>query len=146
MIQKQSSRALLKKTLPLVFSCKFYEILPLEDCFCGSIEACCNFQVAIHLLTLKHKSSRPELFCRKGVVTQSWVVKIIHDRKEKTTYKDHMLDEVNYLQKTSCTYNTPKLGNAPDYIGGIEKPLKATIISNMRSRFKVMEQSLHLLC
>ena len=32
-------------------------------------------------------------------ITQSWVVKIIHDRKEKTTYKDHILDEVNYLQK-----------------------------------------------
>ena len=93
----------------------------------------------MHLFTLKHRSSRPELFCRKGVVTQSWVVKIIHDRKEKTAYKDHILDEVNYLQKTSCTYDTPKLDNAPDYIGGIEKPLKATTISNMRSRFKAME-------
>ena len=59
--------------------------------------------------------------------------------KKKTTYKDHILDEVNYLQKTSCTHDTPKLGNAPDYIDGIEKPLKATTTSNMRSRFKVME-------
>ena len=53
--------------------------------------------------------------------------------------KDHILDEVNYLQKTSCTYDTPKLGNALDYIGGIEKPLKATTISNMRLQFQATE-------
>ena len=98
-----------------------------------------DFNSGVGLEQSKNKQGDLRYKHQFSKITQSWVVKIIHDRKEKTTYKDHILDEVNYLQKTSCTYDTPKLGNAPDYIGGIEKPLKATTISNMRSRFKAME-------
>ena len=98
-----------------------------------------DFNSGVGLEQSKNKQGDLRYKHQFSKITQSWVVKIIHDRKEKTTYKDHILDEVNYLKKTSCTYDTPKLGSAPDYIGGIEKLLKATTTSNRRLRFKAME-------
>ena len=72
-------------------------------------------------------------------ITQSWVVKKICERKEKETYKNHIIDETKHLQITSSNYKMPILSNVPKYLGGIEKPGKAQTISNLRSRFKAKE-------
>ena len=46
-------------------------------------------------------------------ITQSWVVKKIPETKEKSTYRNHILDEIQYIQSTSIIYfsETPKLEN-----------------------------------
>ena len=72
-------------------------------------------------------------------ITQSWVVKKMNERKEKETYKNHMMDEKKHLQMAYSNYEMPILANVPKYIGGMEKPEKAQTISNLRSRFKTKE-------
>ena len=63
----------------------------------------------------------------------------MYERKEKETYKNHIMDEIKYMQMTSSNYEMPILANVPKYIGGMEKPEKAQTISNLRSRFKTKE-------
>ena len=70
---------------------------------------------------------------------QSWGVQKIFERKEKETYKNHIMDEIKHLQMISSNYEMPILANVPKYIGGMEKPEKAQTISNLRSRFKTKE-------
>ena len=66
---------------------------------------------------------------------QPWVVKKIYEKKEKETYKNHVMDEITHLQMTSSNYKIAIFANVPKYIGGMKKPEKAQTIPNLRSRF-----------
>ena len=64
---------------------------------------------------------------------QPWVVKKIYEKKEKETYKNHVMDEIKHLQMTSSNYKMTIFANVPKYIGGMEKPEKAQTIPHLRS-------------
>ena len=98
-----------------------------------------GFNPELGLAHCKNKQGDLQYKHQLSKITQSWVVKKICERKEKETYKNHIIDETKHLQMTSSNYKMPILGNVPKYLGGIEKPGKAQTISNLRSRFKSKE-------
>ena len=98
-----------------------------------------DFNCGVGIEQSKNKHGELRFKHQFSKVTQSWVVKKIPEKKEKTLYLSHIMDEISYLQKTGVTYETPKLDNVPRFIGGVEKPDKLTTISNLKSRFKVKE-------
>ena len=96
-----------------------------------------DFNTRVGLEQSKNKKGELRFKHLFSKITQSWVVKKIPETKEKSTYRNHILDEIQYIQSTSIIYETPKLVNVPKYIGGVEKPPKTATISNIKSRFKV---------
>ena len=69
----------------------------------------------------------------------SRLLKTINEMKEKITYKNHIMDEINFLRNASSKCKTPRIRNVPDYIEGVEKPEKAITNLNDRSCFKAKE-------
>lgn len=69
----------------------------------------------------------------------SRLLKTINEMKEKTTYKNHIMVEINFLQNASSKCKTPRIRNVPDYIEDVEKPEKAITNLNVRSCFKAKE-------
>ena len=82
-------------------------------------------------LRYKHQTSK---------ITQSWVAKKITEKKDREPFQSHILEEVNYLQRSrDVTYGTPLDGyNVPRHVGiaNKEKPDKQQTINNLRSRFQ----------
>ena len=83
-----------------------------------------DFNAGVGLEQSKNKKGELRFKHQFSKITQSWVVKKVPEKKEKSTYIDHILDEIDYLQSSSTTYEAPKLENVPAYIGGVEKPDK----------------------
>lgn len=79
------------------------------------------------VLRYKHQFSK---------VTQSWVAKKIPEKKERMTFRKHILDEIFYLQRNSLTYRTPlEKCMIPQHISAKEKPDKQQTIDGLKSRF-----------
>ena len=97
---------------------------------------CLDFNSGVGLEQRKNKNEKLQFKHQYSKITKSWVVKKIPEKKEKFTYINHILDEINDLQTSNDKYETPKLENVPKYIGGVEKPKKEETIANMKSRFR----------
>jgi len=58
--------------------------------------------------------------------------KKIPEQKEKHVYREHLLSEDFYLQRSQIIYEMPKLQNVPDNIARKEKLDKTLLIKNSR--------------
>ena len=91
-----------------------------------------DFNSGVGLAHHKNKQGDLQYKHQFSKFMQSWGVQKIFERKEKETYKNHIMDEIKHLQMISSNYEMPILANVPKYIGGMEKPEKAQTISNLK--------------
>ena len=86
------------------------------------------FNTGIGLAQSRNKQGRFKHQILK--VTRSWAIKKCIGQKT-TTYKNYIMDKMNYLKKDIFEVEKISFRNVPDYIGGVEKPKKALTILNV---------------
>ena len=100
-----------------------------------------DFNTGVGLEQARNKKGEPRHKHQFSKITQSWVGKKIAVKKDKTPYRDHIMDEIRDLQRKRVTYERP-LANVtvPAHIATVEKPDKNETIKNLKSRFPQKEK------